>query len=367
LGFKHCVFAPVKNWRPDAIPKPVKLTTSTVARYAFVAALDALGDAGISGEELSSHGTGIIVGSAFGGINQVARGQGSLLTRKSPSRVGATGPVKIMNSTASGNLAAYLGIKGRAYSLSSSFATGTDNIGHAYELIQNGIQDVVICGAAEEACWKQIGSFFDNWQDMPARWNQEPTQTCRPYDQDRAGTVLSEGAGIIILESLDHAEQRGARIYAEIVGYGVANDGDDMFRPNGSGLKRAINQALELAAAQGINELDYINTHGTGTVIGDEIEVRILKEVFGPGCPPISSTKGLTGHGLGAAGAQEAVYTLLMLSEGFIAPTVNLENVAPECSGIPHVQSMLKQDCRAVMSFNVGFGGTNSCLIFKTV
>ncbi len=289
------------------------------------------------------------------------------MKEKKPSRAGMTGTVKVMNSTAAGNLAAYLGVQGRTYSLSSSFALGTDNIGLSYELIKFGLIDVCICGAAEEDCWKQLGAYFDNWDGMPKDWNDRPTEACRPYDRDRQGFVMSSGAGILILEALEHARERGARIYGEIVGYGSANDGADLFRPTGTGLKRAVRQALIAAAERDINDIDYINTHGTGTALGDRVEVEVIKKVFGNSVPVISSTKGLTGHGLGAAGAQEAVYTLLMLSNNFIAPTVNLENIAPECAGIPHVQSILEREFNTAMSFSVGLGGTNSCIIFKTI
>jgi 3-oxoacyl-[acyl-carrier-protein] synthase-1 len=367
FGLKCCVYGPVKGWDPSSLGKQAKQTMSTIAQYAMGAALEALKDAGLKPEQLRNERTGISVGTAFGGIDEVFRMEQFTVMQKKPSRAGMTGIVKIMNSTASGNLGAYLGIRGRIYSLSSSFASGTDNIGHAYELIKYGLQDVCICGSAEEDCWKQLGGYFDNWDGMPKSWNDRPTQACRPYDRDRQGFIMSAGAGILILEALAHAQRRGARIYAEIIGYGSANDGADLFRPTGKGLKRAISQALMAASKQGINKIDYINTHGTGTTLGDRVEVEVIKEVFGNTASPVSSTKGLAGHGMGATGAQEAVYTLLMLSDNFIAPTVNLEKVAPECAGIPHVQSILEGDFSTAMSFNVGLGGTNSCIIFHKI
>ncbi len=192
-----------------------------------------------------------------------------------------------------------------------------------------------------------------------------PERICRPYDRARQGTVVSEGAGILVLESLDHAEQRGAPILAEVIGYGSANDGAGMFEPTGRGLKRAIDLALESAGTDGRVQIDYINPHGAGTKIGDPVEVRVIREVFAAFPPLVSSTKPLNGHSLGAAGAHEAILTLLMLQHGFVVPTANLEQVDPECEGIRHVRSMLHVPLRTVLSFNAGLGGTNACLIFR--
>jgi len=365
LGLRCSVYGPVTGWDPSTLGKRAKLTMSTVAQYAAGATIEAIKDARLKENHLHNERTGIIVGTAFGGINEVFRIDQLMATGKSLSRAGATGVVKIMNSTASGNLAAYLGVQGRTYSISSAFSSGTDNIGHAFELIKYGLQDICICGAAEEDCWKQIGVSLDNWEAMPREWNDHPTQACRPYDRDRQGTVLTEGAGILILETLEHAHRRGARVYAEIIGYGSANDGAEMFRPTGLGLEGAIRQALASSSKQGEERIDYINGHGTGTLLGDKIEAETIRKVFGNSTPPLSSTKGLTGHGMGAAGAQEAVYTLLILNHNFIAPTVNLDNIANECAGISHVQSPLEKDLGTVMSLSVGLGGTNSCIIFR--
>ena len=364
LGLKCCVFGPIKGWDPGRLGKRARQTMSTVAQYAAIAAIEAIDDAGLEKEQLGNESTGIAIGTAFGGINEIFPIEQLTVKMKKPSRAGMTGIVKIMNSTAAGNLAVYLGVQGRTYSLSSSFALGTDNIGLAYELIKFGAADICICGAAEEDCRKQLGAYFDNWDGMPKDWNERPTEACRPYDRDRQGFVMSSGAGILILESLEHARKRGAQVYAEVVGYGSANDGADLFRPSGKGLKRAMSQALNAASEQGIDYIDYINTHGTGTPLGDRVEVEVIKEVFGNSAPFVSSTKGLTGHGMGASGAQEAVYTLLMLSHNFIAPTVNLENVASECAGISHVQTLRERKFKTAMSFNVGLGGANSCIIF---
>jgi 3-oxoacyl-[acyl-carrier-protein] synthase-1 len=366
MGFNCCVYAPIKDWDPGRLPKRAKLTMSTVAQYASSAALEALQDAELKPEDLQNERSGIIVGSSFGGINEPYRIEQLIVTRKNPSRAGATGVVKTMNSSAAGNLAASLGVLGRTYSISSTFSSGIDNIGHGFELIKHGLQDLCVCGAAEEDCWKQIGVFIDNWSGMPRDWNHKPEDACRPYDRDRQGTVLSAGAGILVLESLEHAQRRNARIYAEIVGYGSTNDGRDMFEPSGQGLTRAIQQALNSANGLGASQIDYINTHGTGTKKGDRVEVRVLKDLFAQR-PLVSSTKGLAGHGLGATGAQEAIYTLLMLHNNFVAPTKNLENIAPECAGISHVQALIEKKLSNILCINVGLAGSNSCIIFRKI
>jgi len=364
LGFKCCIYGPVKQLDTSSIRKKALQTMSQAAQYAVVSALEALEDANLCPKGLQTGRVGIIVGTGLGGINEVALAERLLITHKSPSRVGATGPVRIMNSTASGNLAAYFGVQGRTYSLSSACSTGLNNIGHAYELLKFGLLDVCICGAAEEDSWKQLGVSFDNGGAMPRTWNDRPAQACRPYDRDRQGFVMSAGAGILILETMEHAQQRRAPIYAEIVGFGSTNDGADMFEPTGKGLKVAIQQSLSSASRQGIQKIDYINPHGTGTLVGDKVEVRVIKELFGR-TPFVSSTKSLTGHGQSAAGAQEAVYTLLMLRHNFVAPTANLHNIAPECTGIRHVQVLNECLLENVMTFNAGLGGTNTCMIFR--
>lgn len=367
LGFKCCVYGPVKNWDPRRLNNHRRLTMSLAAQFAAGAGLEALQDAGLAINDVRNGRTGIAVGTMFGGINVATQAEQLVQKGKNLSRAGATGVAKIMNSTAAGNLAVYLGVQGRTCSLSSACSTGLDNIGYAYELLKYGLQDVCICGATEEDSWKQVGISYDNWGGMPTAWNDRPKQACRPYDRDRQGLVMSAGSGIMILETLDHARRRGARTYAEIVGYGSANDGADMFHPTGGGLKRAIQQALTQASAKDINHIDYINTHGTGTTVGDKVEVQVIKEVFGTYAPLISSTKGLAGHAMGAAGALEAVYALLMLNHNFVAPTANLDHIAPECAGLPHVQSPTEKDLKNVMSLSSGLGGANSCVIFKKI
>ncbi|HEX9429840.1 MAG TPA: beta-ketoacyl-[acyl-carrier-protein] synthase family protein [Candidatus Bathyarchaeia archaeon] len=367
LGLRCQVAGRVKGLEAEIaqIGKRPLQTMSDVAKYSAVATLKALEDAKLPHDVLRSDRVGVVVGGSFGGINEVASAERLLLKYGSPSRLGATTGVKVMHSTSSGNLAAWLGVKGRAYSICSSSCSGTVNIGHTYELIAYGAIDLGICGAAEESSWKQIGGFFENWGGVPFSWNDQPEKACRPYDQDREGTVFSEGAGILILEALEHAERRGAVPYAEIVGYGSANDGFHMFEPSGEGLKESIKQALVAAEQAGVRGIDYVNSHGTGTKLHDALEVKVVKEVFGSPSPFLSSTKGLTGHAMGAAGALEAVLTLLMLRYDFIAPTTNLDHISPDCQEVAHVQSLKEIPLETVMTFNAGLGGTNACLIFR--
>jgi 3-oxoacyl-[acyl-carrier-protein] synthase-1 len=366
LGYKCPIAGLVKGLNTEGIGKKSLQTMSEPAKYAAVAALEALQDAGLRREVLSTLRTGIVVGTGGGGINDASRAEAMLLRYKSPARVSATGVVRMMNSTAALNLAAWLGVKGRCYSVSSACSTGTDSIGHGFELIRHGLLDLCICGSAEANGWRHAWAFGDASGVTPSDIDDEPHRVCRPYDQDRRGMVPSEGAGVVILESLEHAEERNARVYAEVVGYGSANDGDNMFEPKGTGLKRSLEQALETARERGPVRIDYINPHGAGTRVGDPIEVQVIQEVFGEPTPLVSSTKPLNGHAQGAAGAHEAIFTLLMLQHNFVVPTKNLRQVAPECEGVRHVRSLIELPLQAAMTFNAGLGGSNACLIFKT-
>jgi 3-oxoacyl-[acyl-carrier-protein] synthase I len=365
LGFRCQVAGRVKHIDVSKIGKRALQTMSNVARYAAVATLEAVEDAGLRREELASDRVAVVVGTSFGGVSEIVKAEQLLAQHHNPLRLGATGLLKLMHATASGNLAAWLGVPGRAYAMCSSFCSGADAIGHGYELIAHGVADLCICGAAEESTLRQVWSSVDSWGGMPSSWNDQPTRACRPYDRDREGTVFSEGAGILILESLDRARARGADVYAEVAGYGTANDGFDMFHPSGEGLRDSLRAALSAGKERGLGRIDYINSHGTGTKIHDALEVRVIHEIFGSPSPFVSSTKALAGHSLGATGAHEAIFTLLMLRHGFIAPTVNLERIAPDCEGISHVQNLMEYTLRTVMTFNAGLGGTNACLIFQ--
>jgi 3-oxoacyl-[acyl-carrier-protein] synthase-1 len=368
LGYRCSVYAPVRSLDTGRIPRAALRNMSAASTYAIVAATEALDDAGFTvediGETIDPTRTGVIVGNALGGANEIPRAEANRKAGKRLGRLGGTGIVKIMNSTASGNLAAYLGAKGRTCSLSAACASGLYNIGYGFELVARGVQDLCIAGAAEEDIWKYVGLSADNSAGMPTSYNDQPTEACRPYDRDRQGFVMSAGAGVLILEELGHACSRGAHIYAEIVGYGAANDGSDMFVTTGEGLRLSIEMAMRGARERGVNRIDYINTHGVGTQIGDRVEVAVLKPLFADQ-PLVSSTKSLSGHSQGAAGAHEAVFTVLMLENNFVAATRNLDNVAPECEGIRHVRTLYQGRVGTAMTFNSGLGGANACLILK--
>jgi 3-oxoacyl-[acyl-carrier-protein] synthase-1 len=365
-GFRSGVYAPVKGWDQSVLGKTALKTMSRAAALAAGAARQAVADARLAEDHLKSRRTGVVLGSAFPGVGEAVRAEEIVAAHRSPTRAGGTGVVKIMNSGISGNLAKDLGVEGRVYSISSAFASGVDNIGHAYDLVRFGLQDVVLAGATEEDTWRHAGVSFENSGALSSGWNDHPEKACRPYDKERSGLVLSEGAAVLVLESLEHAERRGATPWAEIVGYGCANDGADMFRPSGEGLKSAIDQAVHAARENGAREIDYVNTHGTGTPLGDTVEIDVLRRTFGEG-PLVSSTKGQTGHALGATGAQEAVYSLLMMRHRFVAPTANLQNVDAECAGVRHVTKPTEAVLRAVLTFNVGFGGTNAAVVLKKI
>jgi 3-oxoacyl-[acyl-carrier-protein] synthase-1 len=365
LGYRCQVAGLVKDFSTQHIGKRPLQTMSTVARYAAVATSEALADATLGRAALEGQRVGVVVGSALGGTNEAVRAEACVLACRRPTPVGAKGVMKILGSTAALNLAAWLGIKGRCYAVSSACATGADCIGFGFEMIRHDLLDLCICGGAEEQGIAHTWGFFDATSSMPTRFNDCPEQACRPYDRDRQGMVLSEGAGIVILEALERAKERGASIYAEMLGYGSTNDGDNMFEPTGAGLRRCLEETLASAAAPSPGRVDYINTHGTGTKVGDAVEVRVIAQLLGETNPLISSTKGLTGHSLGAVGAHEAIYTLLMLQYGFIVPTVNLELVAPECTGVRHVRTWMDVPFRTAMTFNAGLGGTNAGLLFR--
>jgi 3-oxoacyl-[acyl-carrier-protein] synthase-1 len=365
LGYRCQVAGLVKGLPTPGIDKRILQTMSHLARFAAVATQEALVDAQIKTEALQQQRVGIILGTGGGSASIAARAERQLLMDKRPTRLGAVGVVKIMNSTAALNLAAWLGIKGRSYSVSSACATGADNIGHGFELIRYGVLDLCICGGADESGIEHFWGFADALNAMPVDYNDRPAAACRPYDRDRQGMVLSEGAGVVILEALEHAEQRGARVYAEVIGYGSANDGGNMFEPSGGGLQRCLMEALTSAKDHGVLQIDYINPHGAGTKVGDTVEVDVMRQVFGDSTPLVSSTKGMNGHSQSATGAHEAIFSLLMMQHGFVVPTLNLERMAPECAGVRHIQSLLEFPLRTVLTFNAGLGGANSCLIFR--
>jgi 3-oxoacyl-[acyl-carrier-protein] synthase-1 len=273
---------------------------------------------------------------------------------------------RTMSSTVSANLATAFGIRGLSYSLSAACATSAHCIGAAADLIRHGAQDVVFAGGGEELHWGMTCE-FDAMGALSTQYNDSPERASRPYDVDRDGFVIGSGGGMLVLEDYEHAKARGARIHAELVGYGVTSDGADMVAPNGEGAVRCMRMSLAGLDGQGVGRVDYLNTHGTSTPVGDIIELEAVRGALGDEIPPLSSTKALTGHSLGAASVHEAIYSLLMLQHGFMAASANIDSLDPRAEGYPVLREMREAPLRTVMSNSFGFGGTNATLVFRKV
>ncbi len=325
-----------------------------------VAMDQAIRDAGLEPDEISNERTGIIMGSGGPSTKTVVEAA-DIAREKGPKRIGPFAVPKAMSSTASATLATWFKIKGVNYSISSACSTSAHCIGNAAETIQLGKQDVMFAGGCEELDWT-LSVLFDAMGAMSSRFNDRPAVASRAYDKDRDGFVIAGGAGVLVLEELQHAKARGAKIYAELTGYGATSDGYDMVAPSGEGAVRCMKMALATAR----NPIDYVNPHATSTPVGDAKEIEALRAVFGDKCPPISATKSLTGHSLGAAGVQEAIYSLLMMQNGFMAESANIEELDPAFADMPILRER-KDDVRldAVMSNSFGFGGTNATLVFE--
>jgi 3-oxoacyl-[acyl-carrier-protein] synthase I len=325
-----------------------------------VAMDQAIRDAGLEPSDIVNPRTGIIMGS--GGPSTRALVEAADIARtKGPKRVGPFAVPKAMSSTASATLATWFKIKGVNYSISSACATSNHCIGNASEIIQLGKQDIIFAGGCEELDWT-LSVLFDAMGAMSSKYNDTPATASRAYDADRDGFVIAGGAGVLVLEELEHAKARGARIYAEVAGYGATSDGDDMVAPSGEGAVRCMKMALASVQAP----VDYINPHATSTPIGDLKEIEAIREVFGHKVPPIAATKSLTGHSLGAAGAQEAIYSLLMMNNGFICESANIGTLDPAFADMPIMRE--RRDNVAlgcVLSNSFGFGGTNASVVFK--
>jgi 3-oxoacyl-[acyl-carrier-protein] synthase-1 len=330
------------------------------AAWNHVAMEQAMRDAGLEQDEISNERTGIIMGS--GGPSTRAIVEAADTARgKGPKRVGPFAVPKAMSSTASATLATWFKIKGVNYSISSACATSNHCIGNAMEVIQLGKQDMIFAGGSEELDWT-LSVLFDAMGAMSAKYNDTPQTASRAYDVDRDGFVIAGGAGVLVLEELEHAKARGAKIYAEVAGYGATSDGFDMVAPSGEGAVRCMKMAL----ANVKSPVDYINPHATSTPIGDVREIEAIREVFGAKCPPISATKSLTGHSLGAAGAQEAIYSLLMMNNGFICESANIVNLDPTFADMPIMRERRDNvTLGCVLSNSFGFGGTNASVAFK--
>lgn len=341
------------------IDRKLKRFMGDAAAYNYLAMRQAIEDAGLAESEISDPRTGLICGSGGGSPENIVRAADTLRSR-GVRRVGPYMVPRTMSSTIPACLATAFKIKGVSYTISSACATSAHCIGHAAELIQLGKQDLVFAGGGEEVHWA-MSVLFDAMGALSSGYNERPEKASRPYDVERDGFVISGGGGVLVMEDRERAIQRGAKIYAELVGYGATSDGFDMVQPSGEGAARCMHQAMEGCDT----DIDYINAHGTSTPVGDLKELEALQQVFANRIPPVSSTKSLTGHGLGAAGVCEAVYSLLMLEHGFIAASANIETIDPAAGAFPIVRQTVDADLGTVMSNSFGFGGTNSTLIFK--
>ncbi|MCP3957233.1 MAG: beta-ketoacyl-[acyl-carrier-protein] synthase family protein [bacterium] len=348
------------------LPKKLAPGMSEAALHCSLAARDAVADAGLEDADLGQAGTGCIVGSGTGGVETVHRA-GDLYYSDRLRRIDPYTVLRAMSSSASAAVSNLLGIRGRSYSLSSACATSAHNIGHARELIAGGLLDRAVAGGGEGVSELITASFQALRLALSTRYNDTPERASRPYDAGRDGFVVSGGGGIVVIEELEAAKRRGARMRAEILGHGANSDAFDLVLPQPDGERTAECMRAALTGA-GVEpeEVDYVNTHGTGTVHGDVSEVRALQRVFGERVPPFSSTKSMTGHALGAAGALELIFSIGMLEEGFLAPSINVENLDPAFEGLPIVTTASDRRPRTILSNNFGFGGTNSSLVIRS-
>lgn len=358
-GLRSHVWGNVKMDTDGLIDRKIRRFMSDCSVYAYLSMEQAISDSGLTDEQVSNLRTGLVVGSGGGSPrNQVAGSDG--MRAKGLRGVGPYMVTRAMASGISACLATPFKIKGVNYSISSACSTSAHCIGHAVELIQLGKQDVVFAGGGEELSWEMTCE-FDAMGALSTKYNEDPSKASRTYDVDRDGFVIAGGGGIVVVEELEHALARGAHIYAEIVGYGATSDGADMVAPSGEGAVRCMQMAM-----QGVNgKIDYINTHGTSTPVGDTKELEAIQEVFGNDSPAISATKAMSGHSLGAAGVHEAIYSLLMLEHGFIAPSINVETLDPKAEGLNIVTKPTEQALETVMSNSFGFGGTNATLVMS--
>jgi 3-oxoacyl-[acyl-carrier-protein] synthase-1 len=361
LGFRSQVHGSLKVDLETSVDRRARRFMGDGAAYAWIAMNQAIQDAGLEEKDISNPRTGLIVGS--GGPSTRAIVAAADTTRQSgPKRVGPFAVPKAMSSTCSANLSTWFKTKGVNYSISSACSTSANCIGNAAEMIQWGKQDMMFAGGAEELDWT-LSVLFDAMGAMSSKYNATPEKASRAYDKNRDGFVISGGGGIVILEELEHAKARGAKIYAELVGYGATADGADMVAPSGEGAVRCMQMALQNVKGP----VDYINPHATSTPVGDIPEIDAIRQVFGPrAMPPISATKSLTGHSQGAAGVHEAIYTLLMMRHGFIAESANIEEIDPAVADAPIVRSRIDNaKIDIAMSNSFGFGGTNAVLVFQ--
>lgn len=360
LEFRSHVHGAIHIDLDTLIDRKLKRFMGDSAAYSYVAMLEAIEDAALEESDISNPRSGLIVGSG-GGSNANMQEAIDTLRSRGARKVGPTMVPRVMASTNSACLSVAYKIKGVNYSISSACATSAHCIGNAYELIQAGKQDIIFAGGGEEVHWTST-LLFDSMGALSSKYNDQPELASRPYDSNRDGFVISGGGGILVLEELEHALERDAKIYAELVGYGATSDGFDMVKPSGEGAVRCMQLAMENVDTS----IDYINAHATSTPAGDITELSAIKEIFKDNIPIISATKSQTGHGLGAAGANESIYSLLMLENDFIAASLNISEPDPEATGVPiALERKDNAGLNTIMSNSFGFGGTNACLVFQ--
>ena len=357
MGFRSQISGSVDINFAELIDRKLYRFMGEASAYSYLAAKDAIEMSGITESHLDSIKTGIVAGSG-GSSTRVMVSTSDITRDKGPKRIGPYAVTKTMGSSISAILATAFKLKGINYSISSACATSAHCIGHAADLIKSGQQDIVIAGGGEDLHWSS-SNLFDAMGALSSNFNDDPALASRAYDKDRDGFVISGGSGMLILEEEEHAKKRGANILAKISGYYATSDGYDMVAPSGEGAYRCMEGALQNYGSS----VDYINTHGTSTPVGDVAELTAIKELFKQEIPVISSTKSMTGHSLGATGAQEAIYSIMMLRDSFIAPSINISNLCDEAEGIHVNTETLKKDIKAVLSNSFGFGGTNASLV----
>ncbi|MCF1462392.1 beta-ketoacyl-ACP synthase I [Agrobacterium vitis] len=361
-GFKCQVWGQPSLDTTDLVDRRAMRFLSQGGAWNHVAMKQAIADSGLEEKDYSANErTGIIMGSGGPSTRQIVEAADITRQNKSPKRIGPFAVPKAMSSTASATLATWFKIHGVNYSISSACSTSAHCIGNAAEMIQWGKQDIMFAGGHEDLDWS-MSDLFDAMGAMSTKYNETPALASRAYDTNRDGFVIAGGAGVLVLEELEHAKARGAKIYAELTGYGATSDGYDMVAPSGEGAIRCMRQALSTVKG----DVDYINTHGTSTPVGDSKEIGAIRSVFGDKIPPIQSTKSLTGHSLGAAGVQESIYGLLMMQEGFIGESAHITDLDPEFEGVPVVRKRIDNaKIDTVLSNSFGFGGTNATLVFQ--
>ena len=360
IGMRSHVSGAVNLNTEELIDRKIHRFMGEASAYTYIAMDEAIKDAGVGLDEISNERIGIVAGSG-GGSPEDQLEANDILREKGLRRVGPYRVPRTMSSSVSACLATPFKIKGVNYSISSACATSAHCIGNAAELIQMGKQDIVFAGGGESEHWS-MSSLFDAMGALSTKYNDTPDKASRAFDADRDGFVIAEGGAMLVMEDLEHAQARGAKIYAELTGYAATSDGYDMVAPSGEGGARAMRMAREQAGGK----IDYINTHGTSTPAGDVSELNAIREVFGDEAPLINSTKSLTGHSLGGAGAQEAIYSLLMMENNFVAASANIENLDEAAAGLPiAIERQDNVELQRIMSNSFGFGGTNACLVFE--